>query len=245
VTPALIPYALARADDALILGHRLSEWTGRAPMLEEELALANIGLDLIGQSRALYSAVATVEARDEDFYPYRREERAFANMLLLELPNGDFARTMLRQLLYSAYALPYWQAMARMPDQTMAGIAAKAVKEVSYHLRHAREWVIRLGDGTEESHARCARALDELWPYTGEIFARDERLIAEGLVVDPETLRPAWNASIDAVLAEATLTRPAAGWMQKGGRQGRHSEHLGFLLAELQHLQRSHPGATW
>lgn len=246
----LVRYVLARADDALILGHRLSEWCGHAPMMEEDMALANIGLDLIGQARALYGYAAEVEAagNDEDRYAYLRGVRQYRNLLLVEQPNGDFARTIVRQFFYSAFADPYWRAMTDSADPTLAAIAAKSEKESAYHLRHSAEWVIRLGDGTDESHARAQAAVEELWPYTGEVFAADEGeagLIAQRVAVDPENLRETWSATVAAVLAEATLTAPSTSWSQRGGRDGRHSEHLGHLLSELQYLQRSYPGATW
>jgi len=246
----LVLYTLRRADDALILGHRLSEWTGRAPMLEEELALANIGLDLIGQGRALYAHAAEVEGagNDEDGYAYLRDAPQYRNLLLVELPNGDFAHTIARQVLHAAFSDPYWRAMTRSSDPVLAAIAAKSEKESAYHLRHAAEWLIRLGDGTEESHRRAQDAMDALWSYTGEMFETDppERtLIADGVAVDPASLRETWNTTVGDVLREATLDRPCDGWMQGGGRVGRHSEHLGHLLAELQYLQRTYPGATW
>ena len=246
----LVRYALRRADDALILGHRLSEWTGRAPMLEEELALANIGLDLIGQARLLYAHAADCEGagHDEDQFAYLRDAPQYRNLLLVEQPNGDFAHSMARQLFYSAYADPYWRAMTGSADATLAAIAAKAEKESAYHLRHASEWLIRLGDGTEESHRRAQGAVDALWPFTGELFeadAAEQALARDGIAVDPDTLRPVWAASVDAVLDRATLTRPAATAMQRGGRHGRHGEHLSRLLAEMQHLQRTYPGARW
>ena len=248
-TPLLL-YVLRRADDALILGHRLSEWTGHAPLLEEELALANIALDLIGQARALYACAAEQEGagRDEDAYAYLRDAPQYRNLLLVEQPNGDFAQTIVRQVLYTAFADPYWRAMVGSADPTLAAIAAKAEKESAYHLRHAGEWLIRLGDGTAESHARAQAAVDALWPYSGEMFETDtgERdLIAQGIAVDPAGLRGTWDATLDRVLTEATLTRPASGWMQSGGRDGRHSEHLGHLLAVMQHVARTYPGAQW
>jgi len=224
------------ADDALILGHRLSEWCGHAPLLEEELALANIGLDLIGQARALYDYAGAIEGkgRDQDALAYRRDVAAYRNLLLVERPNGDFAMTIARQFLYSAYAAPFWRATAGSDDPTLAGIAATARHEAAYHLRHAGDWLIRLGDGTEESHRRAQDAVDTLWRYTGEMF--------EG---DNASLRGEWDETVASVLAEATLTRPKDGWMQTGGRSGRHSEHLGHILAELQFLQRAYPGASW
>ena len=246
----LVQYTLRRADDALILGHRLSEWCGHAPILEEDIALANIALDLIGQARALYAHAAEVEGagHDEDKLAYRRDAPQFRNLLLVEQPNGDFATTIVRQLLYSAFMDPYWRAMTGSKDPMLAAIAAKAEKEVAYHLRHSAEWLIRLGDGTDESRRRAEAALDELWMYTGELFEADEvdrALIAAGIAVDPASLRPEWDRTLDHVLTCATLTRPADGWMQTGGRQGRHSEHLGHILADLQFLQRAYPDATW
>jgi ring-1,2-phenylacetyl-CoA epoxidase subunit PaaC len=247
---ALFAYVLALADDALVLGHRLSEWSGQAPMLEEDIALSNLGLDLIGQARLFYAYAGEVEGkgRDEDRLAYLRDEHAYMNLLLVEQPNGDFAATMVRQLLYAGFMHPYYQALQKSTDARLAEIAAKAVKEMAYHVRHAGEWVIRLGDGTEESHARAAAALDELWMYTGEMFEMDagERsLVEQGIAPDRASVRPAWDATIDRVLAEATLQRPAERWMQAGGRAGRHTEHLGHLLAEMQVLHRAHPGVTW
>jgi len=249
-TPPLFSYTLRLADNALILGHRLSEWIGHAPLLEEELALGNVALDLIGEARALYAYAGTVEGkgRDEDALAYLRDAHDFRNILLVEQPNGDFAVTIIRQFLYSAVMHPFWHALARSSDATLAAIAAKAEKEAAYHLRHASEWLIRLGDGTEESRRRAQAALDELWAYAGEMFESDDveqALIAPGIAVDPALLRAEWERSVDGVLAQATLARPAAGWIQSGGRSGRHSEHLGHLLAEMQFLQRAYPGATW
>ena len=191
-------YALRRADDSLVLGHRLSEWAGRAPMLEEDMALSNIGLDLIGQARLLYSYAAEVEAagNDEDKYAYLRDAHQWRNVLLAELPNGDFAKAIVRQLLYSAFADPYWRAMMASKDATLAAIAAKSEKESAYHLRHSAEWVIRLGDGTAESHARAQAAVDDLWAYSGELFevdAAERGLIEQGTIVDPENLRAGWS----------------------------------------------------
>lgn len=246
----LVLYALRRADDALILGHRLSEWCGHAPMMEEEMALANVGLDLIGQARELYSYAAKAEGadNDEDKFAYLRDVQQYRNLLLVEQPNGDFARTVVRQFFYSAFADSYWRAMMASKDETLAAIAAKSEKESAYHLRHSSEWVIRLGDGTEESHRRAQIAIDDLWAFTGELFHSDESdkpLIADGIAIDPESLRVGWARTVSNVLQAATLNSPASAWMQKGGRSGRHSEHLGHLLSELQSLQRSFPGATW
>ena len=246
----LVLYALRRADDALILGHRLSEWCGHAPMLEEDMALANMGLDLLGLARELYSYAAIAEGRDndEDKFAYLRDVRQYRNLLLAEQPNGDFAHTVVRQFFYAAFADLYWRAMMKSSDATLAAIAAKSEKESAYHLRHSSEWVIRLGDGTAESHARAQAAVDDLWSFTGEMFETDDSersMIENGIVVDPAALRAQWLKTVSAIVGEATLALPSAGWMQKGGRSGRHSEHLGHLLSELQSMQRTFPGASW
>ncbi|MEK0084872.1 1,2-phenylacetyl-CoA epoxidase subunit PaaC [Benzoatithermus flavus] len=246
----LFTYTLRLADNALVLGHRLSEWCGKAPILEEEMALANMGLDLIGQARALYTYAGEVEGegRDEDALAYRRDAFAFRNLLLVEQPNGDFAFTMARQFLYAAFAHPFYRELVASRDATLAAIAAKAEKELAYHLRHAGEWLVRLGDGTEESHRRAQDALDELWMYTGEMFEVDQverALIERGIAVDPARIGPEWDETVSHVLAEATLQRPRDGWMQTGGRNGRHSEYLGYILAEMQFLQRAYPDARW
>ncbi|HUH48827.1 MAG TPA: 1,2-phenylacetyl-CoA epoxidase subunit PaaC [Mycoplana sp.] len=246
----LVLYTLRRADDALILGHRLSEWCGHAPMMEEDMALANMALDLIGQARSLYTYAgeAEGEGRTEDDFAYWRDDRGYRNLLLVEQQNGDFARTIMRQFLYANFADLYWRAMMASRDETLAAIAAKSEKEMAYHVRHTAEWVIRLGDGTTESHARIAATLDELWPYTGELFemdASEKGLVDAGIAVDLASLRDQWRTRIQAVLEEATLTTPEDGWMQKGGRTGIHSEHLGHLLSDLQHVQHTIPGAVW
>src|SRR3954464_7452776 len=230
----LVLYALRRADDALILGHRLSEWCGHAPALEEDMALANMGLDLLGQARELYSYAAKVEGRDndEDKFAYLRDVRQYRNLLLLEQPNGDFARTMVRQFFYATLADLYWRAMMRSADPTLAAIAAKSEKESAYHVRHSSEWIVRLGDGTDESHVRAQEAIDLLWAFTGEMFEVDESergLIDSGIAIDPASLRPQWRKTIADIVGEATLVLPGSGWMQQGGRDGRHSEHLGHL----------------
>jgi ring-1,2-phenylacetyl-CoA epoxidase subunit PaaC len=246
----LVLYTLRRADDALILGHRLSEWCGHAPMLEEDMALANMGLDLLGQARELYAYAAKVEGRDndEDKFAYLRDVRQYRNLLLVEQPNGDFAQTMVRQFFYAAFADLYWRTMMKAADNTLAAIAAKSEKESAYHLRHSSEWVIRLGDGTEESHARAQGAIDHLWAYTGEMFEVDDSergLIDAGVAIDVAALRPQWLKTVTEIVNEATLVLPKNDWMQQGGRNGRHSEHLGHLLSELQSMQRTFPGATW
>jgi ring-1,2-phenylacetyl-CoA epoxidase subunit PaaC len=246
----LVQYALRLADNALVLGHRLSEWCGHGPVLEEDIALANIALDLIGQARVLYAYAGAAEGagRDEDQLAYLRDAGQWRNVLLVEQPNGDFAVTVARQFLYAAFMVPFWCALSASRDDTLAAIAVKAEKEAAYHLRHAAEWLIRLGDGTVESHERAQAAFDELWMYTGELFEADavERgLIERDVAVEPAAIRPEWDETVDKVLAEATLKRPPDGWMQTGGRTGRHSEHLGYILAELQFLQRAYPGAKW
>jgi ring-1,2-phenylacetyl-CoA epoxidase subunit PaaC len=247
---ALFDYTLRLADNALVLGHRLSEWIGHAPVLEEELALGNMGLDLIGQARSLYAYAGEIEGkgRDEDAMAYLRDAVSYRNILLVEQPNGDFAVTMMRQLMYAAFAHPLATAMARSKDATLAAVAAKAEKEMAYHVRHSAEWIIRLGDGTAESNARTQTALEELWPFVGEMFETDaveQGLIESGIAVDPATLRAEWERTMTRVLDEATLKRPRDGWMQTGGRAGRHTEHLGHLLSDLQYMQRAYPGATW
>jgi ring-1,2-phenylacetyl-CoA epoxidase subunit PaaC len=246
----LVLYSLRRADDALILGHRLSEWCGHAPMMEEDMALANMGLDLLGQARELYAYAAKVEGKDndEDKFAYLRDVRQYRNLLLLEQPNGDFAHTMVRQFFYSVFADLYWRAMMKSDDPTLAAIAAKSEKESAYHVRHCSEWIVRLGDGTEESHRRAQTAIDDLWAFTGEMFAVDDSergLIDAGIAPDPASLRAPWLKTVSNVVNEATLALPKNDWMQQGGRSGSHSEHLGHLLSELQSLPRTFPGATW
>ena len=230
--------ALALGDDALVLSHRLGEWAGHAPVLEEEVALANIALDLLGQARVLLSL-----AGDEDELAYLREERAFRNVQLVEQPNGDFAHTIARQLYFSTYQhLLYEQLSAG--DGPFTGLAAKAVKEVAYHQDHAEHWTLRLGDGTAESHERMQRAVDALWRFTGELFQP-----VEGVETDWSSLEDDWLGSVTSVLGRATLTVPdgprAGAWAAGAGRQGIHTEPFGRMLAEMQHLHRSHPGASW
>ncbi|MCX4846754.1 1,2-phenylacetyl-CoA epoxidase subunit PaaC [Streptomyces sp. NBC_00893] len=230
--------ALALGDDALVLSHRLGEWAGHAPVLEEEVALANIALDLLGQARLLLSM-----AGDEDELAYLREERAFRNVQLVEQPNGDFAHTIARQLYFSAYQRPLYEQLSS-GGSAFAGLAAKAVKEVAYHQDHAEHWTLRLGDGTDESHERMQRGVDALWRFTGELFEP-----VEGLEIDWRSLRSDWLESVSAVLDRATLTLPAGpqsgAWTAGAGRQGIHTEPFGRMIAEMQHLHRSHPGASW
>ncbi|HEV7628277.1 MAG TPA: 1,2-phenylacetyl-CoA epoxidase subunit PaaC [Streptomyces sp.] len=230
---------LPLADDALVLSHRLGEWAGHAPVLEEELALANIALDLLGQARALYS-----ELGDEDELAYLREERAFRNCQLVEQPNGDFAHTMVRQLFFSVYQELLYAQLAELGHP----LAAKAVKESEYHRDHAEHWTVRLGDGTQESHTRAQSATDALWRYTDELFEPLEGPEPIG-AVDWDALRETWTERITRILETATLTVPATGqhgaWTAGAGRQGLHTEPFGRMLAEMQHLHRSHPGASW
>src|ERR1700712_4969130 len=215
----LVLYTLRRADDALILGHRLSEWCGNAPMLEEDMALANMGLDLLGQARELYSYAAKIEGNgnDEDKFAYLRDIRQYRNLLLLEQPNGDFAHTMVRQFFYSVFADLYWRAMMKSDDATLEAVAAKSEKESAYHVRHSSEWMVRLGDGTEESHRRAQAAIDDLWAFTGEMFAVDDSergLIDAGMAVDPAKLHAQWLKTVSDVVTEATLALPKSDWMQ-------------------------------
>jgi ring-1,2-phenylacetyl-CoA epoxidase subunit PaaC len=243
---ALFEAVVALADDHLVLGHRLSDWCGHAPMLEEDLALPNMALDLIGTARTLYAHAADLEGagRDEDALAYLRGERAYRNLLLCERPNGDFAHTMLRQLYFAAFMEPYWRAAVASTDPVIAGVAGKAVKEMAYHIRHAGEWVIRLGDGTEESARRMREAVDDLHLFTGELF---EECAADGLGALPARaqMRPDWDQTIAGIFAEALLEVPEIRHLQTGGRQGQHGEGLGPLLAEMQSVYRAHPGASW
>lgn len=239
------------ADDGLILGHRLSEWCGHAPTLEEDLALANMGLDLLGQARALYAHAGALEGkgRSEDDLAFLRRERDYRNCLLVERPNGDFAVTMLRQLYFAAFMEPYWRRIAETStDAELRGIAAKAAKEMAYHLRHSGEWVIRLGDGTGESAARMAAAVTELHRYTGELFMASParaQAITDGLLPDPQDHRESWDETIATVFGAARLETPEIRVHQKGGRDGLHGEDMGHLLTELQFMQRAYPGLSW
>jgi ring-1,2-phenylacetyl-CoA epoxidase subunit PaaC len=245
-----VQYLLRLGDDRLVLGHRLSEWCGHAPILEEDIALANIALDLVGQGTLLLGLAAATEAagRDADALAYLREAIDFRNVLLAELPKGDFAFTIVRQFLFSVAAYYQLEGVATSSHPDLAGIAAKALKETRYHVRHAGEWVIRLGDGTNESHARTQSALDTLWRYTGELFLVDDvdaTLVRAGVIPDLAGAASKWLTQVTDVLGRATLAVPPTGYMQRGGRTGRHTEHLGIMLAEMQILQRSFPGAKW
>ncbi len=243
-------YTIGIADDCLVLSHRLAQWSSRAPTLEEDVALTNIALDLLGQARALYARAGEEDGsgRSEDDYAFMRDEREFTNCLLVEQENGDFALTVARQLLYSAYQLPLWRALVDSSHPHLAAVAAKAVKETAYHLDHATQWTLRLGDGTEESRRRMQAALDALWPYTSELFEPDgdtARLVSVGVAADPSPLREEWEAHVSTTVRTATLQLPSSAWAPSGGRRGVHTESFGFMLAEMQHLHRSHPGARW
>lgn len=247
---ALYDYTLRLGDTSLILGHRLSEWCGHGPVLEQDIALINIALDLVGQATSFLEYAAQVEdqGRTADDLAYKRVERQFRNVLLAEQPNEDFAYTIVRQFLFDAFQKPYYERLTQSADAQIAAIAAKSLKEVTYHLRFSSEWTIRLGDGTPESHAKMQTALDDLWQFTGELFEMnetDQTLIEAGVAVDLNEIKPIWEARVAAILAEATLQQPASGWMQSGGKKGIHSEHLGFILAELQYLPRAYPDAQW
>ncbi len=244
-----IAYTLRHADDCLVLSHRLAEWSSRAPDLEEDIALTNVGLDLLGQGRLLYAYAGELDGhKTEDDYAYLRNERQYSNVLLVEQPNGDFAKTIVRQLMFSTYQQFLWDQLQTSVDSTLAAIAAKAAKETAYHLRHSRTWVQRLGKGTFESHARMQLAIDALWRFSDELLTADDldvRLAEAGIGVEADALAQAWQASIRSDLEGAALALPADLHQTNGGRAGRHTNHLGLMLAEMQVLRRAHPGATW
>lgn len=247
---ALCEYLLRLGDNALILGQRLSELIGHAPTLEEEMGTANVGLDLLGQASGWLSYAGTVEGigRDEDALAFHRDVLDYRNVLLLELPNGHYGDTITRQYLFDAFHCPLLEALSASTDRQIAAIAAKSLKEAAYHRRRSAEWVIRLGDGTERSHTKMQSSLDELWPYTGELFTMDtvdRTLLCEGVAADLAMVRREWEEHLSRTLEAATLERPQDGWMQEGGKQGRHTEHLGYILAEMQFLPRTYPDACW
>ncbi|HEY0677603.1 MAG TPA: 1,2-phenylacetyl-CoA epoxidase subunit PaaC [Chitinophagaceae bacterium] len=261
---SLFKYALHLADNALILGHRNSEWTGHGPILEQDIAISNIALDLIGQARNFYQYAALLEGAEafrdrepgneitEDTLAYLRDSHEYRNCLLVEQPNGDWGKTVLRQFFFSAYQFYLYGQLQNSKDETLAAIAAKALKEVTYHLRWSAEWVIRLGDGTDESHSRMQMAMEDLWKFTGELFTPSEfeiQLAKEAIAPDLSLLKPQWNEKVNSILSEATLEgdtdKRSKAWMQTGGKEGRHTEHLGFILAEMQYLQRAYPGSEW
>jgi len=250
----LLDYLLRLADSDLILAQRLGAWVGHGPALEEDIALTNVGLDLLGQARLWYAYAGEVESRfagrgrSEDQLAFLRDSSEFRNLLLVERPNGNYADTMARQFYFDVWHRLLLSELGRSRDARIAEIAAKALKEVRYHAERSADWVIRLGDGTDDSHARMQAAIDGLWMYTGEMFendAADQALAAEGIGCDPSLLAAPWSEQIAGVLSEATLTLPTSAWMQSGGKRGVHTEQLGYVLAEMQWLQRAYPGAQW
>ncbi len=246
----IFEYALRIGDTSLILGQRLGEWCGHGPVLEEDIALTNISLDLIGQARGFLTYAGNVEGknRSEDDLAFLRGEREFRNTLLAEQPNGDFGKTILRQLFISVFQYYLFDELKKSKDKTFAALAEKSLKEVTYHLRHCSEWTYRLGDGTEESHERMLRSIDELWRYTGDLFSTNEtdaELLKNGIGVDMNQIRIKWQKKIAEIFERATLPLPADSFMITGGIEGRHTEHLGHLLSEMQILPRSFPGAEW
>ncbi len=246
----LLSYTLFLADNSLITGQRLAEWCGHGPILEQDIALSNIALDHLGQARMLlqYAAEQKGEGWTEDRLAYFRDEKNFRNLLMTELPKGDWGYTVMRAFLYDTYHFYEMTGLLQSKDEQLRAIAQKAIKEIRYHAQWSAEWVIRLGDGTEESHLRVKRSLMELWPFTGEFFESDEaasELNARGIAPNYAHIRTQWNAKVEEVLELATLERPADGWMQSGGRKGAHTEHMGYLLAEMQHIPRSYPDAQW
>ncbi len=241
-------YAIGLGDDALVLGQRLTEWCGKAPFLEEDLALANTALDYIGRARFFYQAAGVNTGRSEDEIAFGRDAREFTNHLIYELPRGDFAFTMARQFLIDAFMVPFLDALSTSRDEQLAGIAAKAVKESRYHLRRSGDWMVRLGDGTDESRQRTIAALDTLAGYVDELFEMDSleaELATDGIGVDRARLKDAWQRTVARVLEDATLPQLATGWNVSGGRRGIHTEHLGHMLSELQFVQRAYPGLQW
>lgn len=250
VLPSLAVYALRLGDDCLVLAQRLGEWSSRAPELEEDVALTNIGLDLLGQARHLLTHAGEVEGRgrDEDSLAFLRHEREFLNCQMVEQENGDFGRTIARQLLFSAYQQELYAGLGQSTDGVLAAVAARAIKEVAYHRDHAVRWTLRLGDGTEESHRRMQAGLDAVWPFAAELFECDDllrELVKSGVAVEPPSLRGEWERFVKRVVGEATLSLPKDAWAPSGGRRGIHTEAFGRMLAEMQHLHRSHPGARW
>ena len=245
---ALVTYALRLADDALIYGQRLSEWCSNAPTLEEDLALVNVVLDYIGRARMFYDYAGSISGVSQDDYAFTRDGREFTNLLICELPNGDFANTLMRQYLLDEFEALFLTALSDSDDTTLALIAQKSLKETTYHLRRSHEWVLRLGMGTCESHRRASAALDALWGYTPEMFVMDDietGLAAENIAVDRLALLETWRENVDRTLQSAGLPVPADSWQVEGGRKGVHTEHLGHLLAEMQVMQRTYPGLQW
>ncbi|TNE56158.1 MAG: phenylacetate-CoA oxygenase subunit PaaI [Bacteroidetes bacterium] len=247
---ALFEYLLRLGDDSLILGQRLSEWCGHGPILEEDIAMTNIALDLIGQATNLfeYASSLGVDKRSADELAFVRYEKDYRNLLLVEQENTDFGYTLARQFLFDAFRKPFFEALSQSSDQQLAAIAEKSLKETKYHLQHSSEWMIRLGDGTDESHERIQQAVNQLWAYTEEIFEQDQidqQLIQAGIAVDLSVIRASWTKQVQAVFSEAGIDLPQNTWQQKGGRQGKHTEHMGYLLAEMQFMQRAYPQMEW
>lgn len=247
---ALFQYLLRIGDNATILGHRLSEWCGHGPELEEDIAIINTALDLLGHARVIYTYAGQVEGkgRTEDDLAYLRKERQYINALITETPNGHYGDTIARQFLFDQFNYLLFSELVNSKDETIAAIAAKAVKEIRYHLRRSTDWTLRLGDGTEESHAKIQQSFNELWSYTDDMFVQDESdqvIISASIGPDLATLHPIWKEKVQSVLQEATLQMPVDGWMQSGSKKGRHTEHLGHILTDLQYMQRTYPGAEW
>lgn len=247
---ALFNYLLRLADNAAILGHRLSEWCGHGPELEEDIAIINTALDLLGHARSLYTYAGEVEGkgRDEDDIAYLRIERDYRNALICELPNGHYGDTIARQFLFDQFNFLVFSELVNSQDETVAAIAAKAIKEIRYHLRRSTEWTLRLGDGTEESHNRIQQSFHDIWSYTGDLFVQEESdkvVIGSGIGPDLENILPIWKEKVKEVLTEATLEMPQDAWMHSGSKEGRHTEHMGYILAELQYMQRAYPGCEW
>lgn len=245
-----VKYLLQLADNALILGHRLGEWCGHAPEMELDIALTNIALDLTGQARSLYQRVAELEGatKTEDDYAYLRDSWEFCNVLLVEQPNGDFAHTIVRQFLFDSYHYYLCRALTQSKDEWLAGFATKSLKEITYHLRFSSEWMQRLGDGTAISHDKMQSAIENLWTYSGELTTANEvekNMASQGIGADLTKIKPEVEAKMAEILAASNLTPPTGIWMQSGGKDGKHTEYMGFILAEMQFLQRAYPGQTW
>ncbi len=251
IQTAIMDYTLRLGDTSLILGQRLSEWCGHSPIIELDIALSNFGLDFVGQARNYYQYAAKIEGKGktEDDYAYLRDERAYRNLLIVELPNNeDFGRTVMRQFLFDAFHVPFLEALQQSQDKMLSAIAQKSLKEARYHLKWSSEWVIRLGDGTAESHERIQESANDLWAFTGEMTTpnvTDTVLLDYNIAPDLEAVKVAWVHSVDTVFKEATLEKPTKIWMQKGGKDGIHTEYMGHLLAEMQYLQRAYPNCEW
>ena len=250
IQQAKFQYLLRLGDSSLIIGHRLSEWCGHGPILEEDIALINIALDFVGNATSILAYAGKVEGkgRSEDDLAYLRDEREYRNLLITEQLNGDFATTIARQFIFDTYMYFLYEELKNSKDETIAAIAQKSHKEITYHLRHTTQWMYRLGDGTTESHERLQNGLNDLWMFTSEMFEMDEidaLLISEGIAPDLSIIKANWEKRVNEVIAEATLQIPTTLFKQKGSREGKHSEHLGFLLAEMQYVHRAFPNATW